>query len=190
MPRFLWVTLLLVVLLSLSACGSSPEAESESPNGDEENLAVIAATPTPATQTTEQQDADPAPPPTATSAPEPTPAPEEEPAVAESAPAEAASNLTLIGEGEATRISDNFQGELMANGQPYDKDQLYAAHKELELGTVVRVTNLNTNQSVEVTVVDRMPAAAPSVIDVSRAAAVELGMPDMGTAVVRVELVQ
>lgn len=100
-----------------------------------------------------------------------------------------ADTANFIAEGQASRISDNFQGDLMANGQPYNKDALLAAHKELPFGTVVRVTNLNTGLTVDVTITDRIPQTTRQVIDVSRAAAVALGMPDMGVAPVRIEVV-
>lgn len=77
----------------------------------------------------------------------------------------------------------------MANGQPYNKDAFVAAHKELPLGAIVRVTNLDTGLTTTVTVTDRISPAAYFVIDLSRAAAVALGMPDMGTAPVRLEVV-
>ena len=55
------------------------------------------------------------------------------------------------------------------------------------MGSIVRVTRLDNNRSVEVEVVDRGPTAPGRVIDLSRRAAQELGMTESGTAQVRVE---
>ncbi|MEZ4707781.1 MAG: septal ring lytic transglycosylase RlpA family protein [Caldilineaceae bacterium] len=188
MRTLLIIVFMLIACSLTTACSSAEPAEtmgavSEAPNAD---LAVQAATPTATAPPVAQAAPTPAVLPTDTPAPT---APPVEPAAAQPA-ADAAANTAFLSEGQAARISDTFQGELMANGEPYNKDALVAAHKELPLGTVVRVTNMDTGLVVDVTVVDRISAAAQEVIDVSRAAAVALGMPDMGTAFVQLELVQ
>ncbi|GAC1496430.1 MAG: hypothetical protein NVS2B14_10340 [Chamaesiphon sp.] len=65
---------------------------------------------------------------------------------------------------------------------------LTAAHRSLPFGTRVRVTNLNNNRSVVVRINDRGPFIGGRVIDVSGAAASELGMIDSGTAPVSLEV--
>jgi rare lipoprotein A len=63
-----------------------------------------------------------------------------------------------------------------------------AAHKKLPFGTVVRVTNVATGRSVQVTINDRGPFIPGRIIDLSRGAAVKLGIIDSGVAKVRVEV--
>ncbi len=62
---------------------------------------------------------------------------------------------------------------------------LAAAHRTLPFGTHVRVDNLNNGHSVVVRINDRGPYVGGRVIDVTRGAAVELGMLSTGTARVR-----
>lgn len=73
-----------------------------------------------------------------------------------------------------------------ANGEIFDTDQLAAAHKTLPLPCIVEVTNLDNGRSVRVRVNDRGPFVDGRVIDLSRAAAREIGVYNTGTARVRV----
>ncbi len=75
-----------------------------------------------------------------------------------------------------------------ANGQIYDQDGMTAAHRTLPLGTVVRVTNLSTRQSVVVTISDRGPFVPGRILDLSRAAAIKIGVYGPGTAWVRIDV--
>jgi rare lipoprotein A len=63
-----------------------------------------------------------------------------------------------------------------------------AAHKKLPFGTVVRVTDVATGRSVQVTINDRGPFIPGRIIDLSRGAAAKLGIIDSGVAKVRVEV--
>ena len=83
-----------------------------------------------------------------------------------------------------------WQGSRTASGERFDKRDLTAAHRTLPFGTRVRVTNLATGRSVTVRVNDRGPFVAGRVIDVSHAAAEELGMVGRGVAKVRLTVVQ
>lgn len=74
-------------------------------------------------------------------------------------------------EGIATYYSDYFIGRRTANGEIYRAEAFTAAHKELEFGTRVRVTNIRNGKSVEVRINDRGPFANNAIIDLSRAAA-------------------
>ena len=65
-----------------------------------------------------------------------------------------------------------------------------AAHKSLPFGTLVKVTNLENGKEVLVRVNDRGPFVAGRIIDLSRAAAVSLGMAGSGVARVRVEALE
>jgi rare lipoprotein A len=92
-------------------------------------------------------------------------------------------------EGRASWYGAEFAGRRTANGEIYDPSQLTAAHKSLPFGTYVRVTNPSSGQSVVVRINDRGPFKPGRVIDVSRAAAEQLGMIGPGTLVVGLELV-
>jgi rare lipoprotein A len=73
-----------------------------------------------------------------------------------------------------------------ANGEIFDTDQMAAAHKTLPLPCIVEVTNLDNGRSIRVRVNDRGPFVDNRIIDLSRAAAKELGVYNAGTARVRV----
>jgi rare lipoprotein A len=75
----------------------------------------------------------------------------------------------------------------MASGENFDPQALTAAHRSLALGSRVRVTNLENNQTVTVTVTDRGPFVRGRIIDLSLAAAHALGMIEKGVTRVRVE---
>lgn len=79
-----------------------------------------------------------------------------------------------------------FQGRPTASGERFDTHALTAAHKTLPLGTLVRVENLKNGYSVEVRINDRGPYVGKRIIDLSIAAAKQLGMYNAGTAKVRV----
>lgn len=90
-------------------------------------------------------------------------------------------------EGIAHHYSDKFEGKKTASGEIYDKTKLTAAHKKLPMGTKVKVTNVENNKSVVVTVNDRMGASSKAVIDVTPRAAEELGFKG-GDAKVKLEV--
>lgn len=90
--------------------------------------------------------------------------------------------------GEASYYADSLQGSKTASGEPYDKSAMTAAHRTLEFGTRVKVTYLKTGKSVEVTINDRGPHAKGRVIDLSGAAAEQLGMKDDGHGKVEIEV--
>lgn len=95
--------------------------------------------------------------------------------------------------GEATFYADTFDRQRTASGELLDQNDMVAAHRQLPFGTVVRVTNLRTDKSVEVRIIDRGPFGAPrvaaqKVIDLSRKAATDLGIIRQGRAAVRVEV--
>jgi rare lipoprotein A len=83
-----------------------------------------------------------------------------------------------------------WQGQRTASGEKFDKRELTAAHRTLPFGTRVLVTNLATGRSVTVRVNDRGPFIAGRIIDVSRAAAEELGMVGRGVTKVKLTVVQ
>jgi len=93
-------------------------------------------------------------------------------------------------EGMASYYADSLHGNLTASEEPYDKDAMTAAHRTLAFGTRVRVTNLDNGRSVELVINDRGPHAKNRIIDVSGAAARQLGLIDSGTAKVSVEVLE
>ncbi|AKD04852.1 septal ring lytic transglycosylase RlpA family protein [Pontibacter korlensis] len=94
---------------------------------------------------------------------------------------------TYTASGKASFYADRFHGHKTASGEPYDKNQLTAAHASLPFDTKVQVTNLNNGKTVVVRINDRMVSSRHRVIDVSKAAAKELDMVRSGTATVKVE---
>jgi rare lipoprotein A len=81
-----------------------------------------------------------------------------------------------------------WNGRKTASGETFDETKLTAAHKTLPLGTVVRVTNLESMRSVIVKINDRGTLAPNRVIDLSSAAAAQLGMVEQGLARVKLEV--
>lgn len=78
----------------------------------------------------------------------------------------------------------------MANGEPYQRHKLTAAHKKLPMGTKVKVTNLANNKSVKVKITDRGPFVRGRIVDLSEAAARRLGYIDNGVAPVKMKVIR
>jgi rare lipoprotein A (peptidoglycan hydrolase) len=90
-----------------------------------------------------------------------------------------------LGEGRASFYGPGLAGHCTADGERFDPTQLTAAHRTLPFGTCVKVTNLTNGREVEVRVNDRGPFVSDRIIDVSKAAAQQLGMLEAGVARVR-----
>ena len=90
-------------------------------------------------------------------------------------------------EGNASYYADKFQGRTTASGERYDAAKHTCAHLTLPYGTVLRVTNLANKKTSVVRVNDRGPFAPNRILDVSRAAADELGITGKGVVKVRIE---
>jgi rare lipoprotein A len=80
-------------------------------------------------------------------------------------------------------------GRHTASGERFNMNAMTAAHRTLPLGTVVRVTNLENHRSVQVRINDRGPYARGRILDLSAAAARNLGIKEQGVAEVRIETV-
>ena len=91
--------------------------------------------------------------------------------------------------GDATWYGRDHQGRLTASGEPFDMNELTAAHPTLPFGTRLLVTNLKNGRSVQVRVNDRGPTAPGRIIDLSYAAAETLGSVQAGLIKVRVQVV-
>jgi rare lipoprotein A len=91
--------------------------------------------------------------------------------------------------GMASFISPDTHDYLTASGERYDMNALTAAHPTLPFNTLVRVTNLSNDLSVVVRINDRGPYTKRRIIDLSRAAATQIGLTESGTAMVEIEVV-
>ncbi|HTR82758.1 MAG TPA: septal ring lytic transglycosylase RlpA family protein [Bacteroidota bacterium] len=93
-------------------------------------------------------------------------------------------------EGIASYYAEDFNGKKTANGEVYDMYKMTAAHRSLPFNTKVKVTNLDNKRSIIVRINDRGPFRLDRIIDLSLAAATQLGMKDTGTAKVKLEVVE
>ena len=91
--------------------------------------------------------------------------------------------------GYASWYGAQHQGKRTASGEAYDMNQLTAAHRTLPFGTRVLVTNRDTSQSAEVRVNDRGPFVKGRILDVSYAAARQLGAVGAGIFPVRLRVI-
>jgi rare lipoprotein A len=89
--------------------------------------------------------------------------------------------------GIASWYGRDLHGKKTASGEVFDMYGLSAAHRVLPLGSVIRVTNLDNFKSLQMKVNDRGPYAGNRVLEVSYAAARELGFAQQGTARVKIE---
>ena len=90
-------------------------------------------------------------------------------------------------EGTASYYHSKFNGRRTSSGETYNSALYTAAHKTLPLNSYAVVTNLNNNRKVIVKINDRGPFHQNRLIDVSGAAAKELGITRAGTGRVKVE---
>jgi len=77
--------------------------------------------------------------------------------------------------GEASWYGPGFHGKKMANGERFNQNAISFAHPSLELGTLIKVTNLKNGKTICGPVLDRGPYAKGRVLDASKAAAIALG---------------
>jgi rare lipoprotein A len=91
--------------------------------------------------------------------------------------------------GVASWYGKQFHNRKTASGVRFDTHAMMAAHRTLPFGTKVRVTNLANQRSCVVEITDRGPFAHGRIIDLSHAAAEELGMMQSGVANVQLEVI-
>ena len=82
--------------------------------------------------------------------------------------------------GHASWYGPGFHNRRTASGERFDMHALTAAHRTLPFGTLVRVRSLVNGREVDVRITDRGPYSRGRIIDLSRAAAEELGMLGLG----------
>jgi rare lipoprotein A (peptidoglycan hydrolase) len=102
-------------------------------------------------------------------------------------PPQAAALLPGPQEGIASWYGEAFHGLETATGETYNMNLMTAAHRRFPIGSLVRVVNLTNNKAVLVRINDRGPWCCSAIIDLSRAAARQLGMERQGRARVRLE---
>jgi rare lipoprotein A len=99
-----------------------------------------------------------------------------------------------VREGLASYYGPGFDGKTTASGVRFDMQAMVAAHPSYAFGTVVRVTNLTNQRTVDVRVLDRGPARGPQadgvLIDLSYGAAQALGFIRQGRTRVRLEVLR
>lgn len=95
-----------------------------------------------------------------------------------------------MGTMRASWYGPGFHGRITANGEVYDQMSLTAAHKSLKFGTLLKVTNPRNAKSVVVRINDRGPYIEGRQLDLSKAAAIELGLMRRGVANMKVEEIQ
>ncbi|MCZ8369180.1 MAG: septal ring lytic transglycosylase RlpA family protein [Porphyrobacter sp.] len=96
---------------------------------------------------------------------------------------------TVLGRGSASYYAARFDGRRTASGERFDNAQMTAAHRTLPFGSLVRVTNTANGRSVVVRITDRGPFTRGRLIDVTRAAAEELGLVARGHGDVELALI-
>lgn len=94
----------------------------------------------------------------------------------------AAENEIIKAEATVSYYGEEFNGKPTSSGEIFDMNGLTAAHKTLPFGTMLEITNLDNGKKVTVRVNDRGPFVDNRELDVSKAAAVQLGMLGNGTA--------
>ncbi len=83
--------------------------------------------------------------------------------------------------GGASWYGPGFNGKRAASGEVFNQNALTAAHKTLPFGTKVKVIDQRTGKSVTVKINDRGPYHGSRIIDLSKAAAAQLGIVNAGT---------
>jgi len=92
--------------------------------------------------------------------------------------------------GIASWYGEEFAGRTTANGEIFDPLALTAAHRTLPFGTVLEVLNRKTNQAVVVRINDRGPYVGKRVLDLSYAAAQQIGLIEPGSGEVEMKVVR
>lgn len=92
--------------------------------------------------------------------------------------------------GQASWYGGRWHGRKTASGERFDQHALTAAHRKAPFGTLVLVTRPATGDQTLVRITDRGPFVRGRIIDLSRAAAEEIGMVGDGVAAVDIEILE
>ena len=90
--------------------------------------------------------------------------------------------------GDASFYGQKYQGRKTANGEIFDMYAYTCAHKTLPFGTKLKVTYLKTNESVIVRVNDRGPFIGNRILDLTKQAAIDIGLANDGVGKVKIEI--
>jgi rare lipoprotein A len=93
-----------------------------------------------------------------------------------------------LGSGLASYYGNEFAGRRTANGEIFNPKAMTAAHRTVAFGSRIKVTHVGNGREVVVRVNDRGPWGKGRIIDLSHAAAQQIGMHRSGTAKVRLRL--
>ena len=96
-------------------------------------------------------------------------------------------NYEDIGTMRASWYGPKFHGKITANGEIFNQMAYTAASKVMKFGTLLKITNPRNKKSVIVRINDRGPYIAGRQLDLSKAAALSLGMMKRGVIKVEVE---
>jgi rare lipoprotein A len=91
--------------------------------------------------------------------------------------------------GLAAVYTTRLNGHATSNGQIYNQNKMTAAHRSLPFGTRIKVTNPKNHRSVVLRINDRGPAQQERILDISSAAARQLGIPHNTMRPVELEVV-
>jgi rare lipoprotein A len=91
-------------------------------------------------------------------------------------------------EGIASWYGVPYHGRQAADGEIYDMETLVAAHRVMPFNTWLKITNLANNKSVNVRIIDRGPFVEGRIVDLSKAAARQIGLLGPGIGRVRLEV--
>ncbi len=91
--------------------------------------------------------------------------------------------------GVASWYGEECDGNQTASGEFFDMNGLTAAHRQLPIGTKIRVTNLVNHRSLVLKVNDRGPNISGRLLDVSKEAAYRLGFLQSGLCPVRIDVI-
>jgi rare lipoprotein A (peptidoglycan hydrolase) len=93
-------------------------------------------------------------------------------------------------QGLASVYSPKFQSKFTASGEPFSHSELTASHRKLPFGTMVKITRPDNGKSVVVRITDRGPFVNGYVTNLSKAAALRIGMlGDNTEAPVKIEVI-
>ncbi|MEE2754572.1 MAG: septal ring lytic transglycosylase RlpA family protein [Candidatus Latescibacterota bacterium] len=128
----------------------------------------------------------------------PTPSPNSDPSptVSANVPERGRKSISVVSTegayqvGPASYYAHKFHGRQTANGEIFDMYGMSAAHRELPLGSVIKVTHLGNGRSLELRINDRGPFIRGRILDLSLGAAQHLDMVEEGVAQIRIDIVK
>ena len=94
-----------------------------------------------------------------------------------------------VQKGQASFYSNRLKGHRTSNGEKYNPAKFTAAHRKLPFNTWVKVYMPKTKKTTFVRIIDRGPHSRKRIIDVSRAAAKDLGLIPYGFSTVHIKIV-